>query len=78
MNYLAQNHSESLFIRINAESSTFLVQKLSIKVLPAIYFFFKGEVKDKIVGFDEFGGNDDFTTKDLANRLSLNGAIDLK
>lgn len=52
---IAYAHPESLFIKINAETSPFLVQKLKIQTLPVIFFFLNGEVKDKVVGFEDIG-----------------------
>lgn len=54
---------------MNAEISEFLVQKLKLKILPAIYYFEEGKVKDKMIGFEEFGNKDDFGIASLKVRL---------
>ncbi len=74
---LAYNHPETLFIRLDAEQCTFLVSKLLIKVLPAIFCFMNGEVVDMLIGFEEFDNKDDFSTNMLAQRLSLSKVIKL-
>ena len=73
----AYDHPESLFIRINAQTAPFIVTKLMIKVLPAIYFFKNGNVKDMIVGFEEFGNDDNFKRGDFLTRLAKYGGLDL-
>jgi len=73
----AYDHPETLFIKINAQQAPFIVTKLKIKVLPAIYFFKDGNVKDMIVGFEEFGNDDDFRKVDFLARLAKYGGIDL-
>ena len=71
---LAYDHPETLFIRLDAEKCTFLVSKLQIRVLPAIFCFMKGEVVDMLIGFEEFDNKDDFSTNMLAQRISINFA----
>jgi len=66
---LSQKHVETRFVKINAEKSPFLTERLSITVLPAILIINKGTVVDKVIGFDELGGEDDFKTNVLALRL---------
>ena len=73
----AYDHPETLFIKINVQTAPFIVTKLQIKVLPAIYFFKEGNTKDIIVGFEDFGNGDSFKRNDFLNRLSKYGAITL-
>ena len=73
----AHDHPETLFIRINAQFAPFIVTKLKIKVLPAIYYFENGNVKDMIVGFDEFGNDDNFKKNDFLTRLAKYNGINL-
>ncbi|CAH1423922.1 unnamed protein product [Lactuca virosa] len=54
---LAKQHIETRFIKIQAEKSPFLAEKL------------------KIVGFDELGGSDDFSTEELEERLGKGEVI---
>ncbi len=74
---IAYKHPETLFIRVNAQQSPFLVGKLKLKVLPAVYYFEKGNVKDIIIGFEEFGNEDDFKELEFTRRLSHFGGLNL-
>lgn len=74
---VAHLHPETLFVKINAQQAPFLVQKLQIKTLPVLYYFFQGEVKDKIVGFEEIGTEEEVVQGMLVRRLGKRGAIDL-
>lgn len=56
--------------QINAEKSPFLVEKLQIWMLPTLALVKKEKVVDYVVGFDDMGGTDDFTTEILENRLA--------
>ncbi len=49
--------------------------KLKIKVLPTIVMFQKGIAVDRIVGFEELGGQDDFKQVRLERRLADRGMI---
>eukprot|EP00745_Piridium_sociabile_P045687 TRINITY_DN99427_c0_g1_i1.p1 TRINITY_DN99427_c0_g1~~TRINITY_DN99427_c0_g1_i1.p1 ORF type:complete len:207 (+),score=70.70 TRINITY_DN99427_c0_g1_i1:39-659(+) len=74
---LSQKYFETKFARISVEKAKFLVSKLKIQVLPAIYCFKKGIVVDKIVGFEEMGNTDDFRTDILERRLAKSGCIEM-
>lgn len=74
---IAYKHPEALFIRLNAQGSPFLVQKLGIRVLPAIYYFLNGKVMDKMIGFEDLGSKDDFKEYTLCRRLASVGAVTL-
>lgn len=74
---IAYKHPETLFIRINAQQSPFLVGKLKLKVLPAVYYFETGNVKDIIIGFEEFGNEDDFKELEFTRRLAHGGGLNL-
>ncbi|GIQ79539.1 hypothetical protein KIPB_000193 [Kipferlia bialata] len=58
---LAAEHPETRFFKIDVEKSPFFVEKLDIIVLPTLICFKKGNVVKRYTGFDEFGGQDDFT-----------------
>ena len=68
---LAPKHKECKFLKLNAEKSPFFVNKLQVKVLPTICLFKKGVLVDKIVGFEDLGGKDDFKTIDLVRKYTL-------
>ncbi|GER42157.1 thioredoxin domain-containing protein 9 homolog [Striga asiatica] len=57
---LAKQHIETRSLKINAEKSPYLSEKLLIVVLRTL----------AIVGFDELGAIDDFSTKELEERLA--------
>ncbi|KAI3525456.1 hypothetical protein L1887_04259 [Cichorium endivia] len=72
---LAKQHIETRFIKIQAEKSPFLAEKLKIVVLPTIALIKNAKVDDYVVGFDELGGSDDFSTEELEERLARNQVI---
>lgn len=76
MDILAKKHVESRFVKIDAERSMWLAQRLKIKVLPTIACILNSKTKDYIVGFDDLGGVDDFPTEMLEWRLSISDMID--
>lgn len=67
---------ETRFIKIDAEKSPFLAERLKIVLLPTVVMTRDGHTIDMLEGFDDLGGNDKFTTKDMEKRLARNGAID--
>ena len=75
---LAQTHVETRFIKIDAEKSPYLVEKLGIILLPTIVLVRDGRTEHSIRGFDEFGGTDDFTTSDMAWVLSTHGVLNFE
>lgn len=78
MRVLAERHIETRFVKIHAEKSPFLAEKLRITVLPTIALVRNAKVEDYVVGFDELGGKDDFTTEELEERLAKAGVINLE
>lgn len=66
---LTPKYFDTKFICIDAENCPFFVTKLGIKVLPCVILFRDGVAVDRIVGFQELGGVDDFATKALESRL---------
>ena len=68
-------HTEARFVRIDAEKCPFFIQKLQIQMLPTLVLFEKGVAIDRVVGFDEVGGNDDFPTLNLVRRLVKGGVL---
>ncbi|KAI7740171.1 hypothetical protein M8C21_009619 [Ambrosia artemisiifolia] len=70
LSILAKQHIETRFIKIQAEKSPFLAEKLKIVILPTIALIKNAKVDDYVVGFDELGGTDDFTTEELEERLA--------
>ncbi|EGC33980.1 hypothetical protein DICPUDRAFT_80278 [Dictyostelium purpureum] len=75
---LAKTHMSTKFFKINVEKAAFFVAKLSIRVLPALIFFRNGIAVDRCIGFDEFGGDDNFKIEQLAMRIQKAGVLDFK
>ncbi|KAL6492531.1 hypothetical protein OROGR_033332 [Orobanche gracilis] len=67
---LAKQHIETRFVKINAEKSQYLSEKLRIVVLPTLALVKNAKVEDYVVGFDELGGTDNFSTEELEERLA--------
>ncbi|CAB42925.1 putative tRNA synthetase [Arabidopsis thaliana] len=66
---LAPRHVDTKFIKVDAENAPFFVTKLAIKTLPCVVLFSKGVAMDRLVGFQDLGTKDDFTTNKLENVL---------
>lgn len=75
---LSRTHLPTRFIKINAEKSPFFTTKLQVKVLPTIVLFKDGIAIDRVVGFDELGGGEEFETSVLEKRLAKGGVILVK
>ncbi|KAJ4478258.1 thioredoxin-like protein [Lentinula aciculospora] len=72
---IAKKYFNTRFFRVFVENIPWLVEKLSIKVLPCVICFVKGVTRDRLIGFEELGNNDAFTTAALELRLSVCGVI---
>ncbi|KAG7579692.1 Thioredoxin-like superfamily [Arabidopsis thaliana x Arabidopsis arenosa] len=70
MSILAKQHIETRFVKIQAEKSPFLAERLKIVVLPTLALIKNTKVDDYVVGFNELGGKDDFSTEDLEERIA--------
>jgi hypothetical protein len=66
---LARKHVETRFLKVNAEKCPFLCERLKIWMLPTIVLIKDGHTDHSIVGFDELGGRDSFTTEELERLL---------
>ncbi|XP_038889270.1 thioredoxin domain-containing protein 9 homolog [Benincasa hispida] len=69
LSILAKQHIETCFVKINTEKSPFLAEKLKIVVLPTLALIKNAKVDDHVVGFDELGEIDEFSTEELEDRL---------
>ncbi|KAK9286532.1 hypothetical protein L1049_014930 [Liquidambar formosana] len=78
LSILAKQHIETRFVKINAEKSPFLAEKLKIIVLPTLALIKNAKVDDYVVGFDELGGTDEFSTDELEERLAKSQVIFLE
>lgn len=72
---LAPKHVETKFLKVNAERCHFLIDKLNIRVLPTILLVKDGKFVDRIIGFDDLGGHDEFTTDMMEWRIARAGVI---
>ncbi|KAJ7946128.1 Thioredoxin domain-containing protein [Quillaja saponaria] len=70
LSILAKQHIETRFIKLDAEKSPFLAEKLKIIVLPTLALIKNAKVDDYVVGFDQLGGTDEFSTEELEERLA--------
>lgn len=75
MEALCMKHYEAKFVKINAEKSPFLVERLQIWCMPSIVLVKDGKTDHTIQGFDELGG-DDFPTEHLEANLIARGLLD--
>ena len=72
---IAKSHIETKFCRIDAEKCPFFVTKLQIQMLPTVICFMDGVAFDRVVGFEELGGTDEFPTLLLTRRFVKSGCI---
>ncbi len=75
---LAPRHLETRFVKINAEKSPYLVEKLGIIMMPTIVLIRDGKTEHSLRGFDELGGTDDFKTDDMAYVLSQHKVLNFE
>ncbi|KAL0344280.1 UNVERIFIED_CONTAM: Thioredoxin domain-containing protein PLP3B [Sesamum angustifolium] len=73
---LAPRHFKTKFIKLDAENAPFFITKLGIKTLPCVILFRKGVATDRLVGFQDLGGKDDFATRTLESFLVKKGIIE--
>ncbi len=64
------------FIKLNAVKAPFMTAKLAVKTLPTLVIFDDGVAKDRVCGFAELGGGEDFKTRFLELRLMAGGALE--
>ncbi|CAI0427686.1 unnamed protein product [Linum tenue] len=82
---LAPKHVDTKFVKLDAENAPFFVAKLGIKTLPCVILFSKKEscfrkgiASDRLVGFEDLGGKDDFPTTRIENYFIKKGIISEK
>ncbi|KAJ2956638.1 hypothetical protein NQZ79_g7550 [Umbelopsis isabellina] len=75
---LAEEHYQTKFCKINVENAPFLVEKMHIQVLPCVMTFIDGIAQTKLVGFDDLGGTDSFSTALLEFKLANAGVVKKK
>jgi hypothetical protein len=72
---LAKKHLETKFIRVEAERTPYLADKLKIHALPSIVLIKNNKTEHTMVGFEELGGEDDFPTIALERALHQYGLV---
>ncbi|KAK8270542.1 hypothetical protein V6Z12_D11G204100 [Gossypium hirsutum] len=75
---LASKHLDTKFIKLDAENAPFFVTKLAVKTLPCVLIFKKGVAVDRLVGFQDLGGKDDFVIRTLEVVLIKKGIVSEK
>ncbi|QHN82061.1 hypothetical protein HN51_058738 [Arachis hypogaea] len=75
---LSLKHIDTKFIKLDAENAPFFVAKLAIKTLPCVILFRQGVAGDRLIGFQDLGGKDEFSTRTLEALLIKKGIIDEK
>jgi thioredoxin-like negative regulator of GroEL len=73
LSLLAPKHLPTRMIKIDANKAPFFVSKLVIKTLPTIVLFRDGKAIDRVTGFDDMGGLDNFPTSSLETRFMMAG-----
>ncbi|KAG0200481.1 hypothetical protein BGX28_006454 [Mortierella sp. GBA30] len=73
---LAKKHIKTKFVKIKVENAPFLVEKLQVKVLPCVISFTDGVAVDRLIGFEELGSTDNFSTAMLELRYKTVGVIE--
>lgn len=73
---LASRHLECRFIKVDAEKSPFIVSRLGVRVLPTLILVKDEKVISRVIGFDDLGGHDNFSTEMLEWRLGVAGVIE--
>jgi len=75
LDIICRKHTETKFVKINAEKCPFFVAKLQVQVLPTVICFMDGVAFDRIVGFEDLGGDENFPTLVLTRKLVKTGCI---
>nr|CAN68685.1 hypothetical protein VITISV_031964 [Vitis vinifera] len=75
---LAPRHMDTKIIKLDAENAPFFVAKLGVKTLPCVILFRKGIAVDRLIGFQDMGGKDDFATRTLEALLIKKGIVSEK
>lgn len=75
LDLLAKKHIETKFCKLDVEKAPFLCERLKIIVIPTIVLCNGSSTIDYIVGFDDLGGVDDFSTEVLEWRIGRAGVI---
>lgn len=72
---IAKQHYETLFCGVDVERLPQLAERFSVMMLPTIMLVEGGNTFHSIIGFDDFGGTDDFPTSRMEQVLEHYGMI---
>ncbi|KAL7418275.1 hypothetical protein Q5752_006731 [Cryptotrichosporon argae] len=75
LDVLAPKHPHTLFLRASVADTPFLITKFGVQVLPCVHVFVDGRCVDRLIGFEELGDTDAFTTATLEFRLKASGVF---
>jgi hypothetical protein len=75
---LAPVHFETFFCYVDVEKLYMLAEQFRVVMLPTIMLIEKGNTFHSIIGLDEFGGRDDFSTEKFCSVLAHYGMINDK
>lgn len=76
---MAESHLSTRFFRISVADCPFLVEKLSLKVLPVVIAYQNGKEQDRLIGFAKLGNNaNDFSIDQLEKWLQRSGVVPMR
>mmetsp|Transcript_42044 Transcript_42044/g.121470 ORF Transcript_42044/g.121470 Transcript_42044/m.121470 type:complete len:189 (-) Transcript_42044:82-648(-) len=74
---LCRKHWGTRFVKINAEKSPYLVERLHIWCLPSLVLCKNGKTEHTVVGFSEFSNGDEVGTEEVEELLGKYGMVTL-
>lgn len=75
---IAPEHFETRFCYVDVERIPSLPERFNVMMLPTLMLVEKQNTFHSIIGFDEFGGTDDFTTATVEQVLAHYGMVNEK
>uniref|UniRef100_A0A7S3M0F6 Thioredoxin domain-containing protein n=1 Tax=Spumella elongata TaxID=89044 RepID=A0A7S3M0F6_9STRA len=75
---LCLKHWGTRFVKINAEKSPYLTERLHIWCLPSLVLCKAGKTEHTVVGFSEFKSGDEASTEEVEELLAKYGVISLR
>ncbi|KNH00530.1 hypothetical protein XU18_5251 [Perkinsela sp. CCAP 1560/4] len=74
---ISGKHFETYFGKVNVEKVVGLAEHFNVILLPTVMLIEKAKTLHSLIGFDELGGTDSFSTEKLAHFLGDHGLINL-
>ncbi|KPI90134.1 ATP binding protein-like protein [Leptomonas seymouri] len=75
---IARDHFETRFCYVDVERVPSLPERFNVMMLPTLMLVEKQNTFHSIIGFDEFGGTDDFSTDTVKQVLAYHGMVNEK